>query len=192
VKNVPSEEIEAEDVEYMPPTADGIHLPCLSNLDIPYEPDGFEPIDWDLFGAMKHDVAAYFVKTDESGKSDMDYFVKKKMDFGKDEELPVCPPPLRGAKIATSEKTRNGATKKIAPARSKPAAVKDGIQHIPSKSHIQLPIKPLVKSTRTTMLPSQSKKERFVREYMVDEVAQLEAEERALCDDTDFGIDLEL
>ena len=72
----------------------------LADIDIPFEPADFDPIDWESFGAMKQEVVGYFVKTDEFGKSEMDYFVEQKMNFGKDEELPIAPaPPVKTVQI---------------------------------------------------------------------------------------------
>ena len=77
-----------------------------ADIDIPFEPVDFDPIDWESFGAMRQEVVGYFVKTDEFGKSDMDYFVEQKMDFGKDEELPIAPDPpvktVKSRKIASA------------------------------------------------------------------------------------------
>jgi len=50
-------------------------------------------MDWDVYGRTRQDISSYFIKVDEHGKSEMDYFVETKMDFGKDQELPICPPP---------------------------------------------------------------------------------------------------
>ena len=148
----------------------------------------FDPIDWEMFGAMKQDVVGYFVKTDEFGKSEMDYFVEQKMDFGKDEELPIAPaPPVKTAK---SRKSASAVTGK-AWAPTKPRAT---TRRPLSTTHAKTPTKPFPKSTRANIPSSKPKTEKFMREDMVDEVASLEKEELALCKDDDFGItfDLEL
>src|SRR5947207_6020681 len=154
--------------------------------DIPFEPKDFDPIDWESFGAMKQDVAGYFVKTDEFGKSKMDYFVEEKMDFGKDEELPIAPaPPVKTVK---ARKSTSASGKARAPTKPKATTGRS----LPT-SHVKT-TKPLAKSTQSNIRPSKPKMAKFVREDMIDEVALLESEELALCKDDDFGMtfDLEL
>ena len=195
----------------MPPTAVGVPL-CHPNVtngsDFPYEPADHEPIDWDLFGEMKPDIAGYFVTVDSSGKSDMDRFVEEKMDFGKDEELPIGPPSvsLEKKKVAkppvntfNSARSRQSmaprSRQSLAPVRGKPVA------SLQMKSQIQR----WATSTRESIVPPQSnrwskapvkkpKPERFVRPDMAEELATLEKEELELCRTDDYGasFDLEL
>ena len=137
---------------------------------------------------MKQEIVGYFVKTDEFGKSEMDYFVEEKMDFGKDEELPIAPaPPTKSAK---SRKSTSAATGK-AWLPTKPRATTG---RTVSTRHTKTPTKPYPKSTRANIPPSKPKMAKFVREDMVNEVASLEMEELALSKYDDFGMafDLEL
>jgi hypothetical protein len=135
---------------------------------------------------MKQDVAGYFVKTDKLGKSDMDYFVEEKMDFGKDEELPIGPVPVKTSKSAKSGNV--SAAKRWTP--TKPKATIKSSRPTPS-SYVKPTTRQLGKSTRTN-LPPTKRAEKFVREDMVDEVALLEREELALCKDDDFGMSFDL
>jgi hypothetical protein len=141
---------------------------------------------------MKQDVAEYFVKVDESGKSEMDYFVEQPMDFGKDEELPVCPEPL---KVRKSGPPRNGDTaKRWVATKPKPLSSTIRNRQVTSKSHVRNGTRPLVRPTRTTVTSTMPKTERFIREDLREEVSALEKEELAFCNDDDFGMtfDLEL
>src|SRR5271156_4682973 len=87
---------EVQDIEYMPPSAQGItSLPNLVwykynglMVDVPYEPVDWEPIDWKAYAALKQDTEVYFVKRDEFGKSEMDYFVSNTINFGNLDDLP--------------------------------------------------------------------------------------------------------
>jgi hypothetical protein len=157
----------------------------LADVDVPFEPIDHESIDWDLFGGMTQDVASYFVKEDHSGKTDMDYFVEGKMNFGKDDELPVAPDPV---KVVKSGKT-NIAAKRWQP-KTRPTAAK-----ITGKS---LPSKPLVRTgrsfTRPSLTSTQPKMGKIVRENLRDEVSELERQELAEYANDDFGMtfDLEL
>jgi hypothetical protein len=151
----------------------------MNNIDVPYEPADWEPIDWDAFNSMKQDIRSYFVKVDEFGKSEMDYWVEQKMDFGKDEELPIAPElPVKAAKPV--KKAPANATKKWAP--TKP------ISRVKATNTAEKARGP-VRSMRTLKKP-----EKFVREDMRDEVLALEMEELALCKEDDYGtaFDLEL
>ena len=149
------------------------------DLDIPFEPADWEPIDWEAFGAMKQDIASYFIKTDEFGKSEMDYFVETKMDFGKDVELPIAPAQVKPAKTVRSVKSTSWSMKQWVP--TKPIA------RAPSKPAINAPM-----SRRMSVAPSKPKMEKFIREDMRDELAALEAEELALCKQDDFGLSFDL
>ena len=145
------------------------------SLDIPFEPLDYE-MDWDEYGRARQDISSYFLKLDEFGKSEMDYFVETKMDFGKDQELPICPPP---APKPTQTRTTKSTTfsKKWVPTK-------------PTRP-VSRPLNKGVKSMGRTVVP----KQRFVREEMKDEVAQLEREELDLLrKNDDFGMtfDLEL
>ena len=159
-------------------------------VDIPFEPADFEPIDWELFGAMKPDVSAYFVKTDENGFSEMDKFVTTKMDFGEDEELPIGPPPPVKKPVARA-KTSKAPAKTWTPTKPKSTPV-TRTQRPHRKSSVKAS-RPFGPSTRGN-IPRPPPKEKFVREDMVDEVKALEQEELALFKDDDFGMafDLEL
>lgn len=140
---------------------------------------------------MKQNVAEYFVKVDESGKSEMDYFVERPMDFGKEEELPVCPEP---PKVRNSGLARNGGTAKrwVTPKSKSLSSVRD--KQATSKSNVRTGTTPLVRPTRRTTTSTRPKAERFLRGDLQDEVSALEKEELALCRDDDFGMtfDLEL
>src|SRR5271170_6900098 len=130
-------------------------------VDIPFEPADFEPIDWELFGAMKQDVSGYFVEMDENGLSEMDKFVITQMDFGKDEELPIGPPPVK--KPVASAKTAKVPTKTWAPTKPKSTPVTRT-----QGPHRKTPVKaarPLAASTRGN-IPRPPPKEKFVREAM--------------------------
>lgn len=137
-------------------------------------------MDWDEYGRARQDISSYFLKLDEFGKSEMDYFVETKMDFGKDQELPICPPAATPKPINRSTQTRP-VTKKWAPTK---------------------PVRPMtrpasrpVKGIRPVRAAAGRPKQSFMREDMKDEVAQLEREElEVLCKDDDFGntFDLEL
>jgi hypothetical protein len=141
---------------------------------------------------MKQDIAAYFVTVDESGKSEMDYFVEKPMDFGKDEVLPVCPEPPRVVKQIPA---RNGnvTAKRWVPTKPKALSSTIRARQVTSTSHVRAGARPPVRSMRksTSVRP---KAEKFIREDLRDEVSALEQEELALCNDDDFGMtfDLEL
>lgn len=145
----------------------------------------YEPIDWEMFGAMKQDIAGYFVKMDKFGKSDMDYFVEEKMDFGKEEELPIGPVLVKTAKFGKSGNI--SAAKRWAPTKPK-ANIKSGRPSL--ASHVKPTTRRLGKSTRANLPPK--KAEKFMREDMVNEVALLEREELALCKDDDFGMSFDL
>ena len=126
------------------------------------------------------------MKTDEFGKSEMDYFVDTKMDFGKDEELPVGPAPVRVVKSVTSGKIPSKATKRWAP--SKPITnIKDR-----PKTAINPANRAAGKPTRMTNTFVKPKIEKFIREDMRDEVETLEREELELCRDDDFGMSFDL
>ena len=182
VKDVPAVQTvsaDVEDIEYMPPTAAGSSTPKYiyvnTTVDIPYEPLDYE-MDWEEYGNARQDISSYFLKLDEFGKSEMDYFVETKMDFGKDQELPICPPPPAPKHIkAAQPRLRSTVTKKWAP--TKPVRP------------IARPVKGL-RQTRGVIVP----KQKFVRDEMKAEIAQLEREELELCKDDDFGMtfDLEL
>lgn len=161
----------------------------ISNIDIPFEPDNHEPIDWDVYGGMEQDIAAYFVKVDEFGKSEMDYFVEKKMHFGADEELPVAPAPIKPAKATSAKKHGNSTAAKSWSTTKVKSTIKSGGKQ--SSSNFQT--RPPVRSTRTN-IPSKPELGKFMREELRDEVAALEMEELALCKNDDFGttFDLEL
>jgi hypothetical protein len=159
-------------------------------IDIPFEPENYEPIDWDMYGGMKQDIAAYFVKVDEFGKSEMDYFVEKKMHFGADEELPVVPAPVKSVKAIGAKRNGNGtATKPWSTTKAK-SAIKPVTKQLSSRSQTR---QPPVKSTRAN-IPSKLGLGKFMREDLQDEVMALEMEELALCKNDDFGttFDLEL
>jgi hypothetical protein len=146
----------------------------------------YDPVNWENFGAMKQDVAGYFVKMDKFGKSDMDYFVEEKMHFGKDEELPIGPVPVKTAKSA---KSGNASTaKRWAPTKPK-ATIKSS--QSTSSNLVKLTTRRLDKSSRAN-LPPTKRAEKFMRENMVDEVALLEREELALCKNDDFGMSFDL
>jgi hypothetical protein len=155
-----------------------------ADVDLPFEPIDHESIDWDLFGGMTQDIASYFVKEDDSGKTDMDYFVEGKMNFGKDDELPVAPDPV---KVVKSGKTN------IAAKRWQPKT-----QSTAKSAGKSLPSKPLVRARRSSTRPgltsAQPRREKIVREDLRDEVSELERQELAECANDDFGItfDLEL
>lgn len=141
---------------------------------------------------MKQDVAEYFVKVDESGKSEMDYFVERPMDFGKDEELPVCPEPL---KVSKSGPTRNAdSAKRWVSTKPKPLSSTIRNRQVTSKPQVRTGTRPLVKPTRTAITSTRPKPERFIREDLREEVSALVKEELAFCRDDDFGMtfDLEL
>jgi hypothetical protein len=142
---------------------------------------------------MKQDVAAYFVTVDESGKSEMDYFVEKPMDFGKDEILPVCPEPPRVIK-AVPARNGNVTAKRWAPTKPKALSSTIRARQVTSTSHVRAGARPPVRSMRKSMPSARPKAERFFREDLRKEVSALEQEELALCDDDDFGMtfDLEL
>ena len=166
------------------------HKSAVVTVDIPFEPADFEPVDWELFGAMKQDVSGYFVKTDENGLSEMDKFVMTQMDFGEDEELPIGPPPPVKKSVAPA-KTAKVPAKTWAPTKPKSTPV-TRTQAPPRKTSVKA-ARPLASSTRGN-IPRPLPKERFVREDMVDEVKALEQEEMALLKDDDSGMafDLEL
>jgi hypothetical protein len=138
---------------------------------------------------MKQDIAAYFVKVDEFGKSEMDYFVEKKMHFGADEELPVAPAPIKSAKVLSAKKHGNGTTARPWSTTKAKPTIKSAGKQLSSKSLTRPP----VRLTRTNM-PSKPEPGKFMREDLRDEVAALEMEELALCKNDDFGttFDLEL
>ena len=151
------------------------------NLDPPYEPADWEPIDWEAFNSMKQDIKSYFVKVDEFGKSEMDYWIEEKMDFGKDEELPVAPAPTPVKAVKPVTKVPKTTAKKWAP--TKPIS---RVRSIKTGNTTRTPVRS-VKSTKP-------RGEKFMREDMRDEVLALEMEELALCKDDDYGtaFDLEL
>jgi hypothetical protein len=159
------------------------------DLDIPFEPVDHEPIDWDIFGGMTQDVANYFVTVDESGKSEMDYFVEGKMEFGNDEELPVAPSPVKLVKSAKS--SSNGAAKRWVPTQPKARRSIAPVEKRPSKPQVRTGRRSFIKSTNQGPKPREKK---IVREDLRDEVLALEREELAACANDDFGMtfDLEL
>jgi len=211
VKDFAVRDAELGEIEYMPPTAIGMrlgHPTVINDLDFPYEPADHEPIDWDLFGDMKPDIAGYFFTVDSSGKSDMDRFVEEKMDFGKDEELPIAPPSANPAKktaarppVNTSNLARSRQSmaprprQSLAPVRGKLVAssqIKSQSQRCGTATR-QLTVPP--QSRRMSMAPVKKPKiERFVRPDMAEEFAMLEEEELELCRTDDYGasFDLEL
>ncbi len=142
---------------------------------------------------MKQDVVGYFVTVDESGKSEMDYFVEKPMDFGKDEVLPVCPDPPKVIK-PVPVRNRNAATKRWVPTKPKAMLLTIRDRQTLSTSHIRAGTWLPVKSMHKSILSARPKVEQFIREDLRDEVSVLEQEELALCKDDDFGMtfDLEL
>lgn len=152
-----------------------------ADVDVPFEPIDHESIDWDLFSGMTQDVASYFIKEDNSGKTNMDYFVEGKMNFGKNDELPVVPDPVKVVKT-------NIPAKRWQP-KTRPTA------KISGKS---LPSKPLVRTgrsfTRPSLTSTQPKMGKIVREELRDEVSELERQELAEYANDDFGMtfDLEL
>jgi len=211
VKDLAVRDTELGEIEYMPPTAIGMplrHPTVINDLDFPYEPADHEPIDWDLFGDMKPDIAGYFVTVDSSGKSDMDRFIEEKMDFGKDEELPIAPPSVNPAKkkvarppVNTSNLARSRQSmvprprQSLAPVKGKLVAssqIKSQSQSWATTTR-QLTVPP--QSRRMSMAPAKKPKaERFVRPGMAEELAILEKEELELCRTDDYGasFDLEL
>jgi len=132
-------------------------------------------MDWDVYGRTRQDISSYFIQVDEQGKSEMDYFVETKMDFGKDQELPICPPPASKPVKSTQSRPKSTVTKKWAPTK---------------------PVRPVsrpfkgIRQTGRVITP----KQKFMREEMKDEVAELEREEMELLKGDDFGMtfDLEL
>jgi hypothetical protein len=142
---------------------------------------------------MKQDVSGYFITVDESGKSEMDYFVEKPMDFGKKEVLPVCPEP---PKVIRPAPTRNGNTtaKRWVPTKPKPISSTIRNRQVTSTSYGRAGVRPPVKSVCKNIPFTRPKVERFIREDLRHEVSVLELEELALCKDDDFGMtfDLEL
>jgi hypothetical protein len=135
---------------------------------------------------MKQDMRSYFVRLDEFGKSEMDYWIERKMDFGKDEELPVAPVPVKAAKTAkTVTKTIVG---------PKPWAPTIPISHVKSTRPAEKPRTKTHVRSRKSNISAKPKPEKFIREDMRDEILALEMEELALCRDDDYGtaFDLEL
>lgn len=127
-------------------------------------------MDWDEYGNARQDISSYFIKVDDFGKSEMDYFVETKMDFGKDQELPIGPTTAPAAKMVrpTQPRIKPTVTKKWAPAK---------------------PVRPVKGAKQTRgLIP----KQKFMRDEMKDEVAALEREERELCKNDDFGMTFEL
>jgi len=163
-------------------------------VDIPFEPADWEPIDWEAFKSMKQDLRSYFIKVDEFGKSDMDYWIEEKMDFGKDEELPVVPAPVKAVKpLKLSTKGKAVAATKWAP--TKPMSNVRTARPIDRSNNGRITgSRAAIKPDRSTVTPAKSKREKFVRDEMRDEVLALEMEELALCKDDDYGtaFDLEL
>jgi len=183
-------DVDVEDIEYMPPSAEGNSKPGLFVIvDIPFEPADFDPVDWEFFGAMKQDVSGYFVNTDENGLSEMDKFVMTQMDFGEDEELPIGPPPP--VKKPVPAKTAKVPAKTWAP--TKPKSMPVTRTQAPARKTPVKAARPLAPSTRGN-IPRPAPKEKFVRGDMVDEVKALEEEELTLLKNDDFGMafDLEL
>ena len=131
---------------------------------------------------MKQDITSYFVKKDETGKSGMDYFVERSMNFGADEELPVCPPPVKTAQTSqvTSKPQVQTKSKSRTTHRTMP----------PTRPRTT--IKPLTKPMLRNVAPAKTKGKKFMREDMLDEVVAFQMEELALCRDHDFGIDFDL
>lgn len=125
---------------------------------------------------MRQDIASYFIKTDEFGKSDMDYFVETTMDFGADEELPIAPVP--------QSKTKKSVKGAAAPRKS----------WVPTKRITSANGKSIISGNarRISMAPTKAKTEKFMREDMRDEVAALRKEELALCKEDDFGMSFDL
>jgi hypothetical protein len=156
----------------------------LSNKDAPFEPAEYESIDWFSFAQMKQDIDSYFVKVDEFGDSELDSFCKEKMNFGKDEELPIVPPP--------SNKTR----KSIVPAKRVPTALALGVK-TRGQPRPSIRPAPTVRTARNAIVTRQIKvlpakqKQKFIREDMQDEIAALQREELSLCKEDDYALDLD-
>lgn len=139
---------------------------------------------------MTQDVANYFVTVDESGKSEMDYFVEGKMEFGNDEELPVAPSPVKLVKSAKS--SSHGAAKRWVPTQPKTRrSTIAPVEKLPSKPQVRIRGRSFMKSANQGPRPREKK---IVREDLRDEVLALEREEVAACANDDFGMtfDLEL
>jgi len=148
---------------------------------------------------MRADIAGYFVKVDSSGKSDMDRFAHGKMDFGKDEQLPIAPTPPAKKNLKSPIKTSNWSRSRQSlapkPRQSmvpKPVATANVRSQAPLRAGAT---KHLPQSRRMSMAPPKKmQRERFVRPEMADELAALEREELELCKTDDYGasFDLEL
>src|SRR5271169_4013388 len=126
---------------------------------------------------MKQDVIGYFVKLDEFGKSEMDYFIETKMDFGNAEELSVAPTPVKSEKMVDKTSTKS-VPKKWAPTkpmmgRPRLSSVRKGVRSVGSN------------------VQAKPKAEKFCRVDMREEVRALEMEELKLCND-DFGVNFDL
>ena len=116
------------------------------------------------------------------------------MDFGKDEELPVVPAPVKAVKpLKLSTKGKAVAATKWAP--TKPMSNVRTARPIDRSNNGRITgSRAAIKPDRSTVTPAKSKREKFVRDEMRDEVLALEMEELALCKDDDYGtaFDLEL
>jgi hypothetical protein len=137
---------------------------------------------------MNQDVASYFLSGDQDGKTEMDYFVEGKMLFGKDEELPVAPPPIKSVKPSKPRRTSVWAPTQPKAIRSvnKPA------DKTPSKPQVRTGARSFDKFTRASSISAKPKVEKIVREDMRDEVSALEKEELAAIANDDFGMSFDL
>jgi hypothetical protein len=191
-KTVVVQEMNVDEIEYMPPTPEGSILFDLIDVDIPFEPAAYEPIDWALFCEMKQDVVGYFIETDEFGKSAMDYFVEKKMDFGNDEELPIGPTMKEDGKPAIPGKGINISKNPSARAKAQRIASSKASHPAVVSARVKAPNRPRAKSMHLSMPLATPNLEKFVREDMRDEIAELEREELRLCKEDDYVIAFDL